>query len=147
MKRLLIVPALLLGLAAGPALAGDRTERAVLGAGIGGALGALIGNEVSGRDGALLGGAIGAATGVAIGSREHRRDDHRYRDRRVHRDYRHQAPPRFRGAPPGHYVRWDRGHGHRHGHDRRGRGEYRYRERHRDDHRRHERRYRYRDDD
>ena len=45
-----------------------QANDAVLGAVIGGGLGAVVGNHVSGRDGAIIGGAVGAAAGVVIAS-------------------------------------------------------------------------------
>lgn len=84
------LPALAFSLVAGTAQAGER-QHAVAGAIIGGAAGALIGHEFSGRDGALVGGALGAATGVAVATagRNDRDDDRGYREAvRERADYR-----------------------------------------------------------
>ena len=57
-----------------------QANDAVLGAVIGGGLGAVVGNHVSGRDGAIIGGAVGAAAGVVIASE----NDRHYRPRPVY---------------------------------------------------------------
>ncbi|WP_137938775.1 glycine zipper domain-containing protein [Chitinivorax sp. B] len=64
---------LILALGTPQAHADRFDERAVIGATVGGALGAAIGDRVDGRHGAIVGAAIGGATGAAIGSRETRR--------------------------------------------------------------------------
>ena len=64
-KSFSILMALSFGvLSANAALAND----AVLGAIVGGGVGAVVGNHVSGRDGAIIGGAVGAAAGAVIAS-------------------------------------------------------------------------------
>ncbi len=76
-KRIGIILTLSLGLlSTQTVLASD----AVLGAIVGGGLGAVVGNHVSGRNGAVIGGAVGAATGAAIASdgRHHRSSHYTY---------------------------------------------------------------------
>ncbi len=68
-----------------------QANDAVLGAVIGGGLGAVVGNHVSGRDGAIIGGAVGAAAGAVIASE----DDRHYRPRSVY-----VAPPPVRVYSP-----------------------------------------------
>ena len=83
-KRFGIILTLSLGLlSAHAALASD----AVLGAVVGGGLGAMVGNHVSGRNGAVIGGAVGAAAGAAIAS-----DNDGYRHRRSGYAYVAPAP-------------------------------------------------------
>lgn len=55
------------------AAADDLTGRAVIGGGLGGALGAFVGSELGGRSGAIVGGAIGGATGTAIATQGYER--------------------------------------------------------------------------
>ncbi|GHU37904.1 hypothetical protein AGMMS50256_36440 [Betaproteobacteria bacterium] len=77
--RFVLILSLSLGFfSAGAVQAGD----AALGAIVGGGLGAVIGNHVSGSNGAVIGGAFGAVTGAIIAS-DGRRTRHRdvyYRD-------------------------------------------------------------------
>ena len=74
-KRFGIIFSLSLGLlSVNAALASD----AVLGAIVGGGLGAVVGNHVSGRNGAVIGGAVGAAAGAVIASDGHRRRSTHY---------------------------------------------------------------------
>jgi hypothetical protein len=73
-----------------------------LGAIVGGGLGVVIGNHVSGHNGALIGGAIGAVTGAIIASddgRIHHRDVY-YRDTTYY-----YAPSPVYYAPASVYVR------------------------------------------
>lgn len=90
MKTTLVLPALVLAVLSGQAVA-DQRNTSVAGAIIGGAAGAAIGHHVGGRDGAVLGGAIGAATGVAVATSrpaperrvadsDNGRDDYIYQD-------------------------------------------------------------------
>lgn len=88
------------------AFAGDNLDAAI-GGGLGGAAGAVVGNQVAGRDGAILGGALGGAGGAAITTshdRDHR-DHYRHHDRYRHHDhdryYRHHDDRRGHGCPPG----------------------------------------------
>ena len=65
-------PVMMLAIAAAAATVGISTPAAaqadpVLGALVGGTIGAAIGHGVSGRDGAWVGGALGAVTGACIG--------------------------------------------------------------------------------
>jgi len=68
---------------AASAFAGDKTERAVIGALLGGAAGAALGHGRT--DGVVVGAAAGALLGVATDNNDRR--DHRY-----HRSYRDQRP-------------------------------------------------------
>lgn len=98
------------------AAADDLTGRAVIGGGLGGALGAFVGSELGGRSGAIVGSAIGGATGTAIATQGYERrravrvrevhpavveryydfdDDYDY----GHRHYHHHHPGYF--CPPG----------------------------------------------
>lgn len=61
---------LLTGMLVTPAFAASDVERAMMGAIIGSAFGAVIGDAAGGRDGAIMGSAIGAATGTAITTRD-----------------------------------------------------------------------------
>lgn len=70
------------------ALAGDP----VVGAIIGGGVGAAVGNSIGGRDGAVVGGMLGAMTGVIVATDKDGRRDTDYRVRhedRYDRDYGH----------------------------------------------------------
>lgn len=84
MKKLIVLPALLLAVASGQAAA-DQRGNAVAGALIGSAAGAVIGHHISGRDGAMVGGALGAATGVAVAT-SGRDSERRYADGDSDRD-------------------------------------------------------------
>lgn len=67
MKKLLFVGAAALSLAA--CQSSSQGDRALVGAGLGGATGAAVGAAASGTaGGALVGGAIGAAGGAMVGS-------------------------------------------------------------------------------
>ncbi|MBI3773585.1 MAG: hypothetical protein HY272_12915 [Gammaproteobacteria bacterium] len=72
MNKHVISLALLGGMLTTPAFAASDAERAMMGAIIGGAFGAVIGDAAGGRDGAIMGSAIGAATGTAIITRDSR---------------------------------------------------------------------------
>ncbi len=79
-KRFAAIAALAVGaLAAGAA----HASSAVVGAVVGGGVGAVIGQSIGGRDGAVIGGALGAAAGAAAAS------DHGYR---VHGGAAYPAP-------------------------------------------------------
>jgi len=65
MKRLLLAGLICLG--SMDALAGDDRREAVIGGALGGAAGAVIGQQVGGPTGAAIGGALGGATGAVIG--------------------------------------------------------------------------------
>jgi hypothetical protein len=85
--RIGIVLLLALGLLTSSAQAGD----AVLGAIIGGGLGAVVGKQTGGHNGAIIGGAVGAATGVIVAS---------HNDHRRHHRSRYYAPPPVRVYAP-----------------------------------------------
>ncbi len=88
--RIGIILSLSLGLlSANAAMAND----AVLGAIVGGGLGAAVGSHVGGRDGAVIGSAVGAAAGVVIASD----DGHRHRPAA----YGYAPPPPVRVYAPG----------------------------------------------
>ena len=79
--RFVVVLSLSLGLLSAGAA---RADSPVLGAVVGGGLGAVVGNQIGGRDGAIVGGAVGAAAGhqfkgkaVALAEAVHRRWRHR----------------------------------------------------------------------
>lgn len=59
------IVALVVALAPVPAWAADSTAKTAVGGGLGGAGGALIGNELGGKTGAVVGGAAGGAVGAA----------------------------------------------------------------------------------
>jgi hypothetical protein len=71
---------LILAVLAAPVFADDVDTRAVVGGGLGGALGAFIGSELGGRNAAILGGGLGAAAGTAIATEPYPRYDE-YRGR------------------------------------------------------------------
>jgi hypothetical protein len=72
MRKHVVSIVLLTGMLVTPAFAASDAERAMMGAIIGGAFGAVIGDAAGGRDGAIMGSAIGAATGTAITTRDSR---------------------------------------------------------------------------
>jgi len=85
-----------------PTVADELNTRALVGGGLGGALGALIGSEVGGRNGAILGGGVGGALGSIVATDG-------YQDRRyVERDYSYPANgvPGYSGPHRG-YRKWD----------------------------------------
>lgn len=65
----------------GPALAGSD---AVAGAIIGAGLGVAIGHSIDGRDGAVIGGSLGAVAGAVLAGDRDDRYRHPHRDRHVH---------------------------------------------------------------
>ena len=64
MKRLAFVA--LLGFMSAASAHEGYEDRMIMGSMLGGAIGAVIGNDAGGRDGAILGSAIGAATGTVL---------------------------------------------------------------------------------
>jgi hypothetical protein len=61
-----------------PVLADDFNTRAVVGGGLGGALGAFLGSELGGRNAAILGSGLGAAAGTAVATPRYYDSDRRY---------------------------------------------------------------------
>ncbi|MDX1497570.1 MAG: glycine zipper 2TM domain-containing protein, partial [Salinisphaeraceae bacterium] len=64
MKKMIVAASLMAAIATPNAFAGDSDK--IAGGALGAAIGAIVGSEISGKNGAILGGAIGAAAGVSI---------------------------------------------------------------------------------
>jgi uncharacterized membrane protein len=76
MKKFLVFSAIALGVAA---CGSTPQDRALSGAAIGGASGAVIGGATAGTTGAIVGGAGGAAAGAIVGGATAPRQHHYYR--------------------------------------------------------------------
>ena len=96
----------------------DHTET-IIGAGVGGAAGALIGNNMGGRNDAIIWSAIGGATGAALGRSlgEPHRIVREYGDDDGYTVVR-RRPIYYEDAPR--YERYGWRHEHRHHHEREG---------------------------
>lgn len=119
MKNILFTAALALGLGSGPVMADSNTEAAI-GGGLGGVLGAVIGNEVAGSTGAIVGAGVGGAAGAVIANRNNREPDYRYTrrgdDRRYWDDRRYRDDRRGDSRDDKHRRGYNQyTHGHRNG--------------------------------